>query len=814
MIKKVLYSGFALSLALLTTGCFKEKKLPVEQLITIYDSNLKETNKLAPLETMYVKIGGLAPNQMHRVEILDPNKKLVSEAEVLSNEKGVIEPFPIWYDIGLQKQDDGTFGVTKDDLSIKAFYVKVKSLDNDDTDFEQNFFLLLKKPQSQDDMPKPVVSAVGYENNESNMSVMNSFFETGSKTENGSDSNLTKVYVKADQLPYHTIKDGKVVDTDKVDIYVVPFSGALYEDGMDLEEVAVTYRKDVDTNVSDDKNYRYLEPTLVWDLNRAPKLMNPGDSNNAYSIIIDTNQNGKFDIGEDLDGDGKYDRYIDGADGQGAAGFIILNTEANDLDAYITDQDGNKIDSVGEKESGDKTELHLTMNNIPTTEENVTLYVIDNDGDLDEGTDLNSSDVRKEKDDGNKGTNADITAPDNNNTFMAYIDKAKVLVTQDEAGYGYTDDIKTAKKLDVVVDVDKDGEFNSSIDYYLPNILNVVPFDANVSTTIDEDGEENSTIFNEARSDSNTTIYIRYGDDNSGGDCDSDDERYAYLYRADEAPQDGDELFGEILRRKICVANNHVTKYLDTTDLLNDDILKIINPTDKNNKYVIVIDKDDDHKYKADDEDKILNIAFKDTSANDLPEVSYINLASGGLMGRPYQHWTLTPYTSAYDYRDVFNVNADNTTPTEWWWARYWTTKGVKVVWNPYVRNRGWWWWHRYNTYVDEKGVTNPSPLNNRQIVDLYIISADKYKLKKDMALTDNMDIRGRHMRLPVQVGCRNGYHLQTVWKAPLKVGRYYMIVDVNRNGKIDDGIDLIDAVTKTGVTIKEDPSVVGFSVE
>jgi len=75
------------------------------------------------------------------------------------------------------------------------------------------------------------------------------------------------------------------------------------------------------------------------------------------------------------------------------------------------------------------------------------------------------------------------------------------------------------------------------------------------------------------------------------------------------------------------------------------------------------------------------------------------------------------------------------------------------------------------------------------------------------------MDVKGYHLRLPVQFSCRNGAYLQTIWKAPLKVGKYYVIADINRNGKVDDGIDLIDAVTKTGVTIKEDPNVVGFSV-
>ena len=545
--KNIISTGLALSLALLTTGCFKEKDIPAEQLITIYDSNLKETNKLAPLETMYVKIAGLAPNQTHKIEILDPNKKLISEAEVKSNEEGVIEPLPIWYDIGLEKQDDNkTYAVTKKDLSLKAFYVKVTSLENKDTEFEQNFFLLLKKPK-KDDMHKSIVSSVSAEDgNLSNATIENAFFETGSKTEDGSDSNLTKVYVKADQLPYHTIKDGEETNATKVDIYVVPFSGGVFDDGMDLEDFAVISRKNVETNVSKDNNYRYLKPTLIWDLNRAPKLINPGDSNNAYSIIIDTNQNGKFDIGEDLDGDGKYDRYIDGIDGQGAAGFIVMDTEANTLNYSITDGHNNRMNAISENESGDKTELYFEMNNIPTSEKNVTLYVIDKDAtNLEDGLDLSDAEVRNN--DG-QGTDANISEADNKKTFMPYIASSKLLNTQDDSEYGYTESVKDKKPLDVVVDINKDGKFTNGVDYYLPNVLNILPYDANVTTTADQQGTEETTAFNEAKSETNTTVYIKYGEDNSTKDCKN--KHFAYLYKASEAPTEGQELFGQILRKE------------------------------------------------------------------------------------------------------------------------------------------------------------------------------------------------------------------------------------------------------------------------
>ena len=794
--KKVIISSVTAALiAGVFTGCFKEKEIPTDKIVTIYDSNLKETNKLAPLDTMYVKIGGVEPNALHEIDIVDPNDQLISKVVVKSNDEGVIGPIPAWYDVGLEAKDGNVTIPYNKDIAIKSFYVKVKSLNNSGTNFKQPFFVLLKKP-SQDELVKPVASAVSVEDgNISKAKITHTFFETGSKNPDGSDSNLTKVYVKADILPNRV--DGNSIK--QVDIYVVPFTGAVYEDGMDLESIAITSRKDV--NITDNGSYASLAPTLVWDLNKNPTLINPGDSNNAYSIIIDTNKNGKLDIGKDLDGDGKYDEYIDGIAGQGAAGFIVMNTEANDLNYKITDSAGNGIDSIGEHLSGDLTDLYLNMNNIPTSESNVSIYVVDEDAqDLPNGYEL--KDVRDDA----TPTSADISSPDNNTTFMPYIKLAKVLNTKGGDKYSYTKEVDSDKKLDIVVDVNKNGEYDKGVDYYLANAITITPFNGDIYTV--NKNNEKTTTFNEAHSDANTTIYIKV--DGTATTC--DDLKYAYLYKAAQTPQDGDELFGEILRKEVAINAGCKSEFLDTNKTYEDGTLKIINPTNKNNKYLIVLDKNDNHKYDA-NEDKLIYISFKDTPANAIPNVSYINLASGGLMGRPYEHWIDTPYTDSYDYRDVFTVDAKDTIPTEWWWAKYYTTPGVKVVWNPYIRDRGWWWYNRYNYYINEKGEQNPSPFYNHQLVDLYIIDANKTQLYKDMPLNDNLDARGYHNTLPVQFSCRNGAYLQTIWKAPLKVGKYYVVVDVNRNGKVDDGIDFIDAVTKAGVTIKEDPSVVGFSV-
>jgi hypothetical protein len=761
---------------LLSTGCFKEKELPAEQLITIYDSNMQETLKIAPLETVYVKVAGLEPNQLHKISILDADGNEVSFTQLKSDDTGVIGPVPVWYDVGLQKDENGNY-VIKQGLDLKAFYVRVQSLENKDTDFKQDFFLLLKKPDSPDELPKPIVEAV-----DNNGNIINTFMETGTKTPDGEDDNLTKVYVKAQRLPAKLL-DGS--DVKSVDIYIVP-TGDKFQNGMDLEAMAITSRKDVPVKLSDNKAYTYIDtPVLVWDLNKGPYLINPNDNNNAYSVIVDVNRNGKLDIGEDLDGDGVFDKFIDGIDGQGVAGFIVMNTEANELNFDIKDENANSINSMPEAPSGERAKRYFEMKNIPTSNTQAKIYVIDVDAvDLPDGYTL--SDVRKNA---SSGSDVNITAPDNNTTFMPYI-KPTYFLSNIGDNYSYDTDIDKSKNLDIVVDMNENGQFDKGVDYYLPNAVNVIAVDNNYTTAVSP--TENSTIFNEARSESNTTIYIRING-GSNTQCASN-LKTAYFFKGDTNIQNGDELFNYIYRKDISDTGGCADEFLNVTDLWPE--YKIINPTDKNNKYFIIIDKNGNHEY---DEgiDVRLDVAFRDVHpTNDLPNVNYINIASGGVF-----KYSASLEGDRYDYRDIFTVDAEDTLERPW----YGVYKGVKAIWNPHIR--GYWWWYWWNHRSDHEGLWYGD------YVDLYIIDADKYPLTIDMKLSDDMDVRGYHQTLPVQYSCSNGWHQQDIWRAPLKPGRYYVIVDKNRNGKLDEGIDFVDAVRQDGTTAKQDPSVVGFSV-
>jgi hypothetical protein len=804
--RSLLIGGMAISMTLFMSGCMKEKKIPADKLITIYDSNLQETKKITPLDTLYAKIVGLAPNTPHIITITDPNGLEVTKVEMTSDENGVINPTPIWYDVGLKREKDGNYTIAgADGLALKSFWLNVTSLDGS-TNFRQDFFILLKEPNANE-MRKPIVYSIsvkdGNASNESadNIKMENTFLETGTKTADGKDDPLTKVYVKGDQIPLRTWKNGEKVDVDKVDIYVVPFSNIFLKEGTELKDMAISVRKNILTKQPKGKNYKILPPTLVWDLDRDPTLVNPGDSNNAYRIIVDVNQNGRFDIGKDIDNNGKVDEYVDGIDGQGSAGFIVMNTEANEKHFKITDKNGDALSAIPENQSSTKTDLYFSMKNIPTTARSAKLFVIDKDAvDLDNGEDLNSSEVRT-----NESSGSDITIHDKNESvdiYMPYIDKAKFINNKNGDDMDYNKSVDVNKPLDIVLDMNENGKFDKGTDYYFPNSVTILPVDDNVTTMVDSDGnKKESSIFNETNSDANTTVYLKFSNGNDNGSTAN-----AYLYKAGTAPKVGDKIYGALFEKDdIDNSNGAVSEFID----FNKDYT-IKNPTEKNNKYTILVDMN--HDGDVDDNDVKVEITVNDTDANSLPDVSYINIASGGLMGHTYQHWTTSPYTSAYDYRDIFTVDSENTIPTEWWWASWYTERGIKAVWNPYMRTAGW-WLRKVPYYINEKGEKKRSPLNRGQVVDLYIVDASKYKLKNSGTITDADDVRGRRSRLPVQFSCRNGLNLQTIWKAPLKVGKYYVIIDVNKDGKITDGIDLIDAVTKNGRTIKDDPNIVGFKV-
>jgi hypothetical protein len=254
---------------------------------------------------------------------------------------------------------------------------------------------------------------------------------------------------------------------------------------------------------------------------------------------------------------------------------------------------------------------------------------------------------------------------------------------------------------------------------------------------------------------------------------------------------DGDYLSGQLFT----VTGNEGNGTVKIWDL--DGAWKVINPDADNNTYDLVIDNDLDGIYDAGTDD-IVTIVILNTQANAYPRVSYVNIASGGSFGNTWaQHWTL--YSDYCDYRDEFVANGLDTNPGG---GGY----GVKAVFNPYFK------W--FSNPEPEEELTS---IYYGKVVDVYIVNAGKFDLASyghADELSDAIDVTGRHTTMPVQPSCFNGAGLKTIWPAQMTPGKYYVIVDVNRDQRITEGTDIIDAVNKQGKTIIDDANVVGFSVK
>jgi hypothetical protein len=180
------------------------------------------------------------------------------------------------------------------------------------------------------------------------------------------------------------------------------------------------------------------------------------------------------------------------------------------------------------------------------------------------------------------------------------------------------------------------------------------------------------------------------------------------------------------------------------------------------------------------------------------PDIVSMDLASGGVFGGRYEPTTYTwgsynytyhRWVPTYDYRDKFIASGNDTRYSSHsgiFWGR-----GVKVIWNPYSTPAGW----------QATGHTMPSSFWGRY-VDVYIVPAD-HSLDTDEPI---VSAPGTYKcTLPVQYGCSNGYWQQTIWRAPMTVGDYMLIVDMDRSGTITDS-DLVD-------NVRDDSGPGGFSV-
>lgn len=734
------------------TACGNVRELPTEKVITIYNSNLEKTNKMDMLDTLYVQVAGLKPNELHTVEALDPNNKIISKMIVMADENGVIPPSALWYDVGMRK--DNKKPDIGGSLSVNAFYIHVTG---PDTDYKEPVYIVYST-QNVGQQPKPIAfatysSATGW-------GVENAFDETGTKNASGNPGK-TKVYVEATKIPA-TIGSSAV---SSVDVYVIPSKGAgnLWTDGETLTD-KFTVRK-LNVPVTDDgTGAKKLNPTLVWDLDSGPTLVNPTESNSAYDIVLDVNKNGTFDIGQDVNSDGKIDRYVDGIDGQGVVGFIVANTPANDFFVTLTDAAGNKVDTIPDSGAA----LYIKMENVPAGSAPVLqLY-----------QHLTTTNAYS-------GATPTLTLSSANSTagyYLPYVDTTKFIDTSNSSLTPTGISNASTVAYDLVVTGIGSTNYTKTIRVTHPP--------AQLITTSDSGGNTTATLFDETgTTGGNTQVYVK----TTGLSLSGTATVYVVPTRS-TAWTNGTLISNFVVSKKVDPISGNLLSTL-LWDLNTSPTL--INPTSVNNTYDVILDADNDGFYDTGEVVNSPGFSVRDTAANDTPNLLYANIASGG----KFTHDSSWNYD--YDYRDNFASNGMDTLQT------YYVKYGIKAIWNPYIR-----WWG------DATTSTTPS-LYYGTYVDIYIVDANKAKGKLTKAnLTliklgqgDFADVSGGKKTIPVQSSCYNGAGQQNIWLPKFKEGKYYVIVDVNANGNLDEGIDIIDAVNKDGKSIKDDSSIVGFTV-
>ena len=273
--------------------------------IQIYNSNHVKTNRLVPNDTLYVEVQGLKAGGFYKVECLDPNGDLITMLTAVADENGVITPSPLWYDVGFKKLQVG--GVWKavlpsdTELGLRAFNIHVQSLDTDVgpltmTDFKLPFFVVFNTDIAN--RPQPIITACRKDATSGELYLENAFLT-------GED-----LWIKAtnlNELPFPAPTSGKVR------IYIVPFDSAPYEEGTIISNVVLEQEATVAELAA---GVKITATSKTWAGGESWSPIPDGAKNHAFSVIVDVNENGIYEVGTD-----QY--HLDGIDGNGVAGFIV-----------------------------------------------------------------------------------------------------------------------------------------------------------------------------------------------------------------------------------------------------------------------------------------------------------------------------------------------------------------------------------------------------------------------------------------------------------------------------------------------------------
>jgi len=199
---------------------------------------------------------------------------------------------------------------------------------------------------------------------------------------------------------------------------------------------------------------------------------------------------------------------------------------------------------------------------------------------------------------------------------------------------------------------------------------------------------------------------------------------------------------------------------------------------DNNGIYDILKDGTDDFYLDGLDGNGVPGFIVKQVDPD--PTVDYVpaNIASGGVT---WGHYWFEDWPD-HDYRDNFYADGyDTKYGYDWQFGGY----GVKALWNP---------------YIDKDIDHDPNTANTLyygRYVYVYIVKTTELDLTVP---TDPLipATGTQRMYMPVQYACNNGANLQTIWRAPMIVGDYCVVVDIDLDGKISKG-DLVDNIDEDG---------------
>lgn len=290
--------------------------------VQIYNSNFVKTNKLQPNDTLYVEVQGLDPYGVYQVEALDPKGKLITKMSAMADDKGVIAPTPLWYDVGFKKVQIG--GVWKavlptetDDaeLGLRAFNIHVTRLKAGEgteamTDFKLPFFVIYNTSLER---PQPVVMAGKM---------------------NGTDFVLENTFSAGDSIWIKTLNLNElptpVPASGQVAVYIVPFAPGHYEEGFSIRDNYVVKQLVDVADLKEGVQITGNSETWFDVTNPSWSTIPAAAKGNAFSVFVDVNDNGIYEIKKD-----GTEYYLDGVDGNGVAGFIVMDDDPAPSVDYI-----------------------------------------------------------------------------------------------------------------------------------------------------------------------------------------------------------------------------------------------------------------------------------------------------------------------------------------------------------------------------------------------------------------------------------------------------------------------------------------------